>query len=54
MKSKHLTASSRWLWSGIIFSCPVAGIFLYQAFRNFVTEKEYRFFSERFIDQHLS
>jgi len=54
MKARHLTAKSRWLWSLVIFICPLIGVFLYQAFREFVRSKEYKFFSPQFIERYLT
>lgn len=54
MKSKSIIARDRWICSLLIFLVPVAGVFIYMAFRNFVSTKTYKFFSQRFIDAHLS
>jgi hypothetical protein len=54
MKARYITTKSRWIWSLVIFMCPLVGIFLYQTFRDYVGIKEYKFFSQRFIDHHLS
>jgi len=48
MKARHLKATDRWIASLVIFMIPLAGMFLYQAFRGFLREKEYVFFSEDF------
>ncbi|WP_162902782.1 hypothetical protein [Taibaiella koreensis] len=50
MKARHLRAADRWIASLVIFLIPLAGLFLYQAFRGFMREKEYHFFSERFLE----
>lgn len=50
MKARHLKAADRWIASLVIFLLPLAGMFLYQAFRGFLREKEYKFFSERFLE----
>lgn len=54
IKSKEIRTIDRWFWSMFIFICPIIGLFFYQVFQGTLRAKEYKSFSDSFINRHLS
>lgn len=53
MRNKSIVASNRWAASLLVFVLPVVGVFLFKMIEGALHYKEYRFFSENFIDRVL-
>jgi hypothetical protein len=50
-KNKSIIPFQRFVFSMLILSIPLLGIVIYHFFRYNLREKEYKFFSERFIEK---
>lgn len=54
MTSKKFKPKDRWIWSLLLFICPLIGISVYSSFQNYLNQKHYKFYSKNFIKEHLS
>jgi hypothetical protein len=53
-KQKNIIALHRFVVSFILVAIPFVGIIIYQIVKNDLTKKEYKFFSEAYINKKLS